>query len=215
MSIYFTINTLAELICAAIGCYCLVGKKDKTLQLLWGFVLLTCLVEMYGIHIKKIDHERNAWLYNHFLLLQLTFYSIIFYQILKRYINPIPLLGAGILLVVSLFGYQAYTHDPTLRYGWAQLAFSITMSGYCLYYFYLLLAKDDFIELKTYWAFWWVAGTLFYFFAVSVVNIYSEPLQRLLTSQGENLSLVYKTLNIILYSCWSYAFICKRWEIQK
>jgi hypothetical protein len=68
------------------------------------------------------------------------------------------------------------------------------------------------MPLKSSPEFWWVAGVLFFYFAATICNLFEEKLEDIVITSTQNLNyFVFKALNIILYSCWSYAFICRKW----
>ncbi len=213
MTNYLTIYTGAEMTCGAIGLYCMAKQKDKRLHLLWAFVFFVALVEMTGIYVKA-HYKYNSWVYNLLLPVQIAFFSAVFHYILSAYFKPRTLILSAALFLLLIYGYEHFQHGVFERHKYTQMAFGLLITAYCLLYYYLLLAKDGYVELTLEPAFWWVAGALFYFFSVSVINIFSDPLKRVLTSPRETLSYTYKALNIILYSCWSYSFICIKWKTR-
>jgi hypothetical protein len=79
-----------------------------------------------------------------------------------------------------------------------------------LYYYYLILRDDKYIVLNTYAPFWWVNGTLIFYFGSTATNIFNDYLVheiKLITISIRYIT--FSILNVLLYACWSYAFICR------
>jgi hypothetical protein len=80
-----------------------------------------------------------------------------------------------------------------------------------LLYFYKKTTDDHFEKLTIYPPFWWVSGTLFFYFGSTVCNILFDYLS-LHPSAVFSFSVnyvIFNILNIILYLLWSYSFICR------
>jgi hypothetical protein len=80
-----------------------------------------------------------------------------------------------------------------------------------VYYFYLVLKEDQFRQLSVYAPFWWVSGTLCFYFAGTAGNIFFNYL---IHDQAPVIShsvryVVFNILNVVLYLSWSYSFICR------
>ena len=153
----------------------------------------------------------NHWLYNIFLLCDIGFMSLMFYHLLNNYVNakPIIIVGLGIILLfyvaeISNHGFFEYNERTYTQ-------MSVVFVIYCLYYFYLLIKDEEYINLKSYPPVWWVIGTLFFYFGLTAVNIFDPKLDNVKIGQHSINFYIFRVLNVILYSCWSYSFICRRW----
>lgn len=209
---YLTANTLAELICLLFAVFCL--RTDK--QLIWRsqiiYLLITCLTEFLGIYVSH-HKNNNQWVYNIFILFEAGFTYLMFFELLKKHVNckPIIISGLVIFLVLYLFGiinsgFSVYVYAT-------YVGLSVEFVLLSLYYYYLLLKDDRYVELKFSPAFWWVTGTLFFYFVSTACDLFDEKLYSIMiTAFHQHLTyFIFKALNIILYSCWSYSFICKKW----
>ncbi|SKB84265.1 hypothetical protein SAMN05660226_03358 [Parapedobacter luteus] len=81
----------------------------------------------------------------------------------------------------------------------------------CVYYFWLIWDGSDIANILAYAPFWWVVGTLYFYFGSTANNLLFQQLFLLHEPRFEG-SVRYATmimLNIILYSIWSYAFYCR------
>lgn len=86
---------------------------------------------------------------------------------------------------------------------------SVVFVLYCLYYYYLLLKDESFIEIKTHPEFWWVTGVLFYYFGSTMSNIFDGLFNVKIIGFATLRYCIYVLLNLILYSLWVYSFICR------
>lgn len=117
------------------------------------------------------------------------------------------LLGLGIIVLTYIFFLttQPFTDLNTITIS----AMSVIFTLYCLYYYYLLLKDENFIEIKTHPEFWWVTGVLFFYFGSTMSNIFDGLFAVKLIGFVALKFLIYILLNLILYSFWLYSFICR------
>lgn len=215
---YLTINTVSEILCLITAAICL--SKDNSLA--WRsmvlFLLITCIIELSGIYIKRLnieDHKhlhRNEWLYNIFMIFQIYFMIYMFYHLLKQYHNNkrwIIFPGTGLLIV--LYVYEVCKHGVLEEHILTFTTMSVLFVLYGFYYFYYLHKDENYLQLKTSPAFWWVCGTLFFYFGVTACNLFFDKLMIKITPKHYLTYYIFNVLNVILYSCWSYSFICRKW----
>jgi len=219
MAKYFTIYTSAELICLITALVCLFRSKEYYWRLLIPFMLVITMVEFASIPIKAlykanpIPIHSTVWLYNLLLPVQITGFAIVFYGFLNKYTKNKILVITGAVLLYLIYIAELLTNQAGLfnfnsnTYS----AMSVVLVVYSLYFYYTLLKSEEYAELKYLPEFWWVTGTLFFFFGTTAINLSYTYI--LTTYPGNKLYLAFITnvLIIILYGCWSYAFICKRW----
>ncbi len=218
---YFTLYTSAELICFITALVCLFKAKQQHWRLLIPFLLITCMVELGAIPIKAIykadpkPENSNAWLYNILLLLQIGMFLMMFYRLIGKYVQCKIIILAGLIILLSFYVYELLTNRHGL-YDYNVLtysALSVIMIVYSLYYYYLLLNKEEYTDLKALPEFWWTTGTLFFFFGTTAINLFYRLLVSVSVSKVNTMYITYinNILIVILYGCWTYAFICKRW----
>lgn len=211
MNSYITVNTAAEWVCFLVSLLCLYKDKEPAWRLLVLFLLVTCLVELGGIYIRNELHRSNAWIYNIYLVTECGVESYFFYYLYKAYHNRRKLLV--IWLVVFLLCYLAELISNSFA-GYAfktSVLLSVVLILASVYYYYLVLKEEQYRQLSTDAPFWWVNGTICFYFAGIASNIFFSYLVRDKTP-GINHSaryIVFCILNVILYSGWSYSFICR------
>ncbi|MDB5007798.1 MAG: hypothetical protein JWP45_2191 [Mucilaginibacter sp.] len=213
---YLTINTGAEFICFIIALVCLTKDRSFAWRSMLLFLFIICITETIGVHIKKlyladtVHVHPNIWIYNILLIFQIGFISFMFKHLLDTYIKSKPVILSGLILLAILYIIDIFTHGVFVKHNLTTIVMSVLFVLYSLYYFYLLLRSEDYINLKFSSDFWWVAGILFFYFGRIVSLLFFQ----ILSTFSPNFVVtvpIYNVLNIILYSCWSYSFICRKW----
>lgn len=215
---YFTLNTTVELFCFFTALICL--RKD--ISLAWRsmmlFLLITCITEMLGHHIRmlyladRVHVRPNVWLYNGLLLFQAAFISFMFQHLLNKYINSMPIILGGLALLAILYVYEILDHGIYVYNEKTNTVMLVLFVLYSLFFYYQLLKDDRYVSLIYSAEFWWVAGLLFFYFGSTACNIFFDNIPKETAKSLMGLSgLIFKILNVIYYGCWSYSFICRRW----
>ncbi|MGN8056979.1 hypothetical protein ACTJKN_11930 [Pedobacter sp. 22163] len=204
---YLTPIFIAEVICF-IAAIAIIWKDKhafgKVITCYLGIALVTeeaaAYLAMRGIH--------NLWLFNIYIAFEISAILYGLYYCIKKYTKPksIFIIGLGIIALTYIFFLttKPFTDLNTITIS----VMSVIFTFYCLYYYYLLLKDENFIEIKTHPEFWWVTGVLFYYFGSTTANIFDG----LFTVKFMGFALkflIYILLNLILYSFWLYSFICR------
>lgn len=211
MERYITINTAAELICFAVSLVCLVKDREPAWRLLVLFLFFTCLVEIGGIYIRDSLHRSNAFIYNIFLLAEGLIESYFFYYLYR------PIRKLKKVLLIWLFIFIACYLTELIRNDFSGYAFitstvlSVALILASVYFYYLMLKDQEYRHLSVYAPFWWVNGTLCFYFAGIASNLFfSYLVQDTTPGFGHSARyIVFCILNIILYLTWSYSFVCR------
>lgn len=211
MSPYITVNTAAEVICFAVSLLCLYKDKDPVWRLLILFLLVTSMVEVGGIYMRRVLQQPNFMLYNVFLVIECLVESYFFYHLYKTYYNRFKLFGAWIITFLFVYFAELLSN----KYGGYTFitltVVSVMLVLASVYYYYLVLREDQFRSLSVYAPFWWVSGTLCFYFASTASNIFFNYLAK---DRAPMIShsiryIVFNILNVVLYLNWSYSFICR------
>ncbi|MDB5031567.1 hypothetical protein [Mucilaginibacter sp.] len=199
-----------EATCFIIAFICLIKDANFAWRSIVLFLLITCATEISGKLLKNA-HQHNQWLYNIFLVFEAGFTSLLFSNILSKYVNSRPIILAGLALLLLLYGYDIYDHGFFVFNDVTATVMSVVFVIYSFYYYFLLIKDEHYIDLKRSASFWWVAGTLFFYFGSTAVNVFFTYLKNVKIA-GHNITyFIFTALTIILYGCWSYSFICKKW----
>lgn len=211
---YFSVNTIAEITCLLIATACLSRDMSRLWRSFILYLLLVCVTESAGIILRNF-HMRNAALYAAFIVFECLMISLFFYHIFKRYHKSQTLLYVWLIIFLlfyltecSLGNFKIF---PAITATMMSVAFVLASL-----YFYLLILKDEkFRTLGTYAPFWIVNGILLYYFGSTACNVFYDYLaknERGITPFASVRYIIFVVLNLLLYGCWSYAFICRYFQ---
>jgi len=220
---YITLHTIIETICFIIALFTLISDQDFTWRILIIFLFITCAIEIGTIPMiktyleNKIPENSNAWVFNILLLFQMGFYNLMFEHLFTKYINSKPLIISGLAVFSIVYVYELFFHNPDKIFDYNSITdtvLSVILVLYSLYYYYLLIKDERYVLLQYSADFWWVTGTLFFYFGSIACTLFYEVLKSEPVSSKIYISYISNLLIVILYSCWSYSFICKKWLPQ-
>ncbi|WP_143310087.1 hypothetical protein [Chitinophaga vietnamensis] len=208
---YLTVNTVSELICFLVGSFCLYRDKEPAWRLFIPYLLVVCTVEAAGIYIRKVLHLSNIPIYNLFMLIECGIITTFFSYLYKQYISVRYLLPGWIALFLALYITEIYTHRLAAFANNTATVMSIVFVLASLYYYYLILKDEKYFQLGSYAPFWWVNGTLLYYFGSTATNFFFDFLihDQIAAFPYSIRYIIFNILNVLLYCCWSYAFICR------
>lgn len=208
---FLILNPLIELL-ALIASIIFLSKDRTWWRYFIVFLAVVVMVEATATYLMIIKKAgSNNWLLNSYLPLQYLFYFFLFKNLLgfKRTIAKVSI-WTGMILVLLVYCFDIATN------GFTNLAYrSIALSNVCCLilsclYFFLLLQREDYFNLGTYPPFWILAGILFHALGSSMTLIFYEPLKEIYYTYKLPLKqVIYIFLNFIMYSFWSYAFLCR------
>lgn len=211
-----SVNTNIETAGFIIALICLVNDKNWFWRGMLLYLLITCVTELAGLHIKKLyladtaHVHPNIWIYNILLVFQAMFISLMFQHLLSRYINSKLIIFGGLALLGTLYIYELLDHGVFVKHNLTTTTMSVLFIIYSLYYFYHLLKDDLYLSLWYDASFWWVAGILFFYFG-SIASVLFFKILEEASIHVRTTYPIYRILIIMLYSCWSYSFICRKW----
>src|ERR1700748_408522 len=198
-----SLNTDIEIACFIIAFICLIKDKNLAWRSMILYLFITCITELLGIHIKKlyladtIHVHPNIWIYNILLIFQAGFVSLMFYHLLKKYINSKPIVIGGLTLLIILYTYEVFEHGVFVKHNLTTTIMSILFVIYSLYYFYHLLNDVVYVNLMYSAAFWWVTGVLFFYFGSIASVLFFEILIKI-NPHIRTTYPIYRILIIIL-----------------
>ena len=192
---------------------------SHTKELIWRtvkwFLLFTVLLEITVNIIGKVYHRHNLWLVNVFTLVNFFVISWLLYRLSpQRKINRL-LLSITAVVFAACFAYEIIYKGFFEYTVYSSIVSDIIILVFCNRYFYLLLKEDAWIDIPTHPAFWLVTGLFLFNLCALVADLFDEQLSSLYIFPDVSLYyLLYLVFSLILYSCWSFAFICKYQETK-
>ncbi|MDN3582456.1 hypothetical protein [Mucilaginibacter flavus] len=209
--IFITINTGSELICFLAALIFLIKDKDPAWKLFIPYLLLTCITEFTGVYMNRIAHIYNYPLYNAFLLFECGINSYIFYNLYKPYKKTGKWLIVWYCAFIVMFIAELFSTHFTTFVSTTATIMSVVFVFASLYFYYLKLMDENFEPLMFSAPFWWISGVLFFYFGSTACNVFFDYLAKsAIIIHGHSIRYyIFNLLNVILYSFWSYAFLCR------
>lgn len=211
MAGYFTINTVSEFVCLLTGLFCLTKDKSWAWRLMFFYMLINCAAEVTGIYIRVQLHHHNYPVYNIALLAECGTVTFFFYYLFKAYKSIRPYVISWLVIFMVMYITELVLNSMNQFLFFTASVMSIVFVLTALYFYYLMLMDEKYMRLSSYAPFWWVNGTLFFYFGSTACNIFFDYLIKdtHIVFGNSIRYLVFSILNIILYGFWSYAFICR------
>lgn len=209
--VFLTFNTVSEFLCLLAAIVFLYKEKNLAWKLFIPFLLLTCSVEVAGIYMREIQHVRNYPVYNLYLVFECGFTSYFFFYLYKAYHYKPLWLFTWLGLFTVLFVTDMVSQNGKHFAGDTATVMSVIFVLASLYYYYLKLKDPKFEPLVKSASFWWVSGTLFFYFGSTVCNTFFSYLSNneAITFTRSIRYIIFNVLDITMYIFWSYAFICR------
>jgi hypothetical protein len=171
-----------------------------------GFLGYTVINEWVAFFYSRSFRKTNLAFYNVFSIVEIVFFLVILYVIIKKeQIRKYILIGSGLYFFSSFF-------EILVVFGWHKYHF-ISMSFGCLLififsclYFFELLKEDVKGELLFYPLFWLVSAILFFhlLLLIYILNHYFFP-----AAQVQSINkMILQVTNVVFYSFVIIAFLC-------
>lgn len=210
---YFTPSILSEFTCLCCAAFLLLKDKVKVWRWIVIFLFVTCLTEIGGLYlIRSGITTNNNWLYNIYLPVEIIYLHWMYAHLFKEYSRWYKnILFSGFFMLVLIYSTDIYLHSFFTYANLTFTIFSVVVVLYGLVYFYLLFKADEYVDLTLSSEFWWVAGTVFFYFGATICNIFNEyyPADFYIIAY-----YIFGLLNVILYGCWTYSFFCRRRRVK-
>ncbi|MBO9199232.1 MULTISPECIES: hypothetical protein [Niastella] len=183
------------------------ASVPKYLKAFPFFLLITLGVEFANKLFVKTDHSA-ALLYNTFTTFEIIFYLYIIrcciYNLrIKTIILWIMVIYPVLVIINSAFFQVKTFHTSTYSFG------CLLVVGACIYYFLELFQSTYSVNLAREPAFWVCSGLLFFYTCTFPLMGLWNHLHGLPSIILRNLFAVLQILNVLLYSLFSIAFLCR------
>jgi hypothetical protein len=207
---YYYINPAIEFISFLIALFYLATKKIGWYKNFIWFLFLVVTTEAVGNTAYFYWHQNNHWIYNAYLPVEILFKSWILYKICQPHFNSRPVIISG--LVVFSISYLAESITAHfLKYSSnTNVLFSVWVILVCFYYYYCLIKGENNITIYRHPPFWIITGLFFFYFISTASNLFFDYLIQINKKELVPIRYtIFLILDLILYSSWSYAFICR------
>ena len=199
-----------EIICSVIALIFLRSQSRSVWVLLKWFMVFTTLVEILAFIISAVFHKYNLWLYSLYLPFNFIILYWSLYKVTPYHKHNKTLLLIGIIVFCISYFTEILINGIFLYTINSDTVSTVFMFISCNWFFYLLLQKDEWVYISRHAAFWFVTGLFLFSFCTVVTDLFDSELNDLFIAKKLPLrTLLYIGFNLILYGCWSYAFICK------
>lgn len=175
------------------------------------FLLFIVLVDFTGRYIQVVLRAENAWLFNISSTLEFVFYAFIFEtafldkgykQIVQWFINFYP-----VLVLFNLVFIQGFTHF----HSYTMMMGSVFMIAFSCLFFYELWMNPREGDLARDPMFWIGTGILFFNLGGLIYSLLLNfPYKYVYNTCSNLFQTIINILNLVLYSCFIIAFLCKR-----
>jgi hypothetical protein len=208
---FITVNTASEFLCFFAAVIFLLRDKSLAWKLFIPFLLLTCVVEVAGIYIREFIGISNYPIYNVYLLFECGFTSYFFFYLYKPYNYKVIWLVAWLSVFTAIYLTDMMCHNFSQFVSTTASIMSVVFVLASLYLYFLKLKDERFEPLLFSAPFWWVSGTLFFYFGSTACNNFLDFLSHYerITFSRSIRYVIFNILDIIMYIFWSYAFICR------
>lgn len=205
----FSASGTAAFICLMFAGIFLLKDKGKFWKITIVYLILVVATEILAKYCAK-TYRNNIPVYNIYSVFELSYISYAFYYFMKEFLNVKWFLLSIYSIIFSIYIYFSITNNIITVYNSLTISImSVFFVIYGLLYFYLLLKDENYIDLKFHPAFWWVGGTIIFYFGGTIANFFDDIIQQMFMGKYVTRHIIYTTLNVFLYSFWSYSFICR------
>lgn len=202
-----------ETICWVIALACLRRKSTGYFRGFRWFLALTIVVETCA-WLLALRHQSNHWLYNVLLPVEAFFTGFVLYRNMDDRGSPNSVAKywflSGAIGFVIAYAAETFQHRLMVYNRNSFLLTSIWLIlGSGLYYLHFLRGDQD-RDIRNDPAFWCTTGIFLFYFGSTAATALFDELIRLNRIHGIPLHfIVFNTLSLLQYACWSYAFLCK------
>jgi len=207
-------TNLAEVLAMLIALVTLTGRGTGWWRTFIFFLAITLGVEGGGYYmVHVLGRTDNYILFVLFMLVEVSFYTFIFFRVLQSNLLQRWLIAFFIMFIliylydISRTNFLQYTSLSRIGLSVYVVLFS------CIYYRQLLYDEKMVYPLR-HPAFWVVTGLFFFYFGTIVIFCFRSAL---LALPGQGIFIrktLLGTLNWILYASWSIAFIWKKRQLR-
>lgn len=186
----------------------LYGDKSRFWRITNLYMVIVVLTQIIARYSAKMYHT-NIEVYNVFIIVEISYITYAFYILLNQYIKIKNWLTGIYLGTMIIYATYTYLHGLNVYNAFTISIASVIFVIYSLMYFYLLLKDENYIDLSNHPTFWWVGGTLIFYFGSTLANFFDDIAQHVYFGKYNVRTIIYITLIFFLYAFWAYSFVCR------
>lgn len=202
------LNIAFEFCCLCISLFFLTKNRDTFSKITIGYLCVILLTEITGSWWRASYHKNNSWIFNIYSIFEAGYICFGFHLLFaKKTLKASGLPIASYIIFITIYTIEALSHGVFKYHIITNTVVSICFVLLSLYYFYLLMSQEKTVKIITYSSFWWVAAILIYYFGGTMYNLFMFYI----VERNFSLGILVHTmlvLNFLLYSIWSYSYIC-------
>lgn len=214
LKIYFSIVVIAF----AISLFIWKKKGEKHLKILSVLLGISVATEIYAIFLfQDLGYVSNNPVYNVYMLIAFQMIAWYYRVILTR---PFIIKTINFFLIIFPFiwiGTQLYIFNWNNWNSYVAIAGSVFTVMAAVFQYYELFNAEKLVHLSSSAEFW-IATAMLLFYAANLpylgtLNFISKHFDKKI---GNNLNIILQILNILMYSLFTYSYVCKfRTSIKK
>jgi hypothetical protein len=210
ISSFFNVSVCAELVTLATALVTISNRRFGYYKAFTPYLIIILLTEFAGYYYKEVLHKPNYPFYNGLMLVQVLFFSFLFYQFLQSARSRVFILTC-IILFLFFYLYETIRNDLSAYNKISRVSLSAIMVFLsCLFYF-AIIRQEGVNNPLQYPPFWIVTGLFIYYFgSVTMFAFYDRVSQIKLAGTLSFYNVVMGCLSSILYGSWINSFICRR-----
>jgi hypothetical protein len=173
------------------------------------FLFITFIIEIIGFYIQLRLHRNNTAIYNLFTVFEFSFYFYLLHEevLNKKAKRIIFYIGwaYALLALINIFFIQGIKIFHTMTYSLG----CFLIAAVCIYFFLELFQRPRSVNLTAQPAFWICSGLLFFYSCSFPLFAFANFVTKLPPIILKSLGYVLNLLNVLLYSSFTIAFLCR------
>lgn len=211
MLTYLNITVIAEWL-TFFAALLLLDKKTGVWQLFIPLMLLVLCAETIGwyMHVKLKIFD-NALPFNVLMILSNVFFIWFFSKAaLLQHIHQVLKWLATAFAILAMINFLFF-QGPWQYNSFSESAADITLVIICCYFLFTIVKSNEYFDLARFDYFWLATGLLFYCLGSALLYQFSYLLRDYYDQTKIDIgTYVNYTLNLILYTCLTIAFTCRK-----
>lgn len=211
---YLTSYIIVQVSCLILAWFFLRGQRFNE----WGvqrfYLIAVVATELAGNWVRIGLGKSNLSVYNTFLWVEAMAIGWLLYRFIQPLTaKPMRLVYWGWLFLFTC-SYLLEWHFNTqshLYFNYSIVLMCLVFTLACGYYYYCLLMRMPVQDIRLYPPFWWVSGTLIFYFGGLMINSAIDLLFDRPIAVGHFYlhQLITNLLNFMMYGLWTYSYFIR------